>query len=179
MKPERACSEGIAPSSEVELPVGLGWSLGVDRRARGVSLRLRHPEQAPVDVEITITPRGPVIRARASALEIDAAEDIVARCERFSINATESVSVRAREITQQASGALHCTGAEVDVVANAGDVRVRANDDVQLLGEEILLNCEREPPLAAWIPVAPAADSLVRREDVGGDPSLLDCIEPK
>jgi hypothetical protein len=163
-----------------ELAVGLGWSLALDRRARGLALQFRHPQQAPFDVEIAITSSGPVVRASAVALEIDSADEIVARCDRFSIQARSSVEIAAPEITCRASGTVRAEGREVDVVANAGDVRLRANDDVQLLGEQILLNCERQPPPPTWIPrMSPSPEVVLRRQDTSGELELLDPSSPK
>lgn len=176
MNPKSVKEESVVPSEAgeaAELPLGLGWSLGVDRRPRGVSLRLVHPNQQPVLVEITVTTRGPVIRASAVALEIDAADAITATCERFSIEARDVVSVRAREIVHHATGRMHAEGGDIDLIARDGDVRMRANDDVQLLGEHVLLNCEREQPLPAWLPTG-SCEVTLPRQDEGG---ALDLIE--
>jgi hypothetical protein len=102
---------------------------------------LRNPHQPAVDVEIVLTREGPVVRAAAAALEITAAEEIFARCERFEIDAKESFSVQA---------------ADVAVTARSGGVAIRANDDVAVNGEQILLNCDRDPPAPSWLRRPPA-----------------------
>jgi hypothetical protein len=166
-KPQRSgTSEPVA--------LGLGWSVVLERRSRGAVLRVQHPEQAPVAIEIAITASGPVIRAAAAALELESATDIVARCERFAVEARESASIRAQTIEQQATGELSLSGSSVGVDARLGGVVVHANDDVQLLGEQVLLNCDRDPPVPSWIPQAAAAPASLPREDSAGDRELLD-----
>jgi hypothetical protein len=164
-KPER--SEVLESVS-----LGLGWSATLEERSRGAVLRVQHPEQQPLTLEITIGANGPVIRAAAAALELEAATDIVARCERFAVEASGSASITAGTIAQRASGPLRMEASEVAVDARTGSVVVSANDDVQLLGEEILLNCDRDVSLPSWIPV-PASEATLAHEDVAGDPDLL------
>jgi hypothetical protein len=159
-QPEKdlAGTEDAAPPA---VAMGLGWSAALEQRPRGAALRIQHPEQGVMTVEITITARGPVIRTTAAALEIEAADEIVARCERFTVEARETVSLRGRSVEVEATG---------------GDVRLRANDDVQVLGEQVLLNCEREEPLPSWLPQAPVPqiEVTVPRQDAGGDQGLFE-----
>lgn len=166
VKPER--SEAVEPVS-----LGLGWSASLEARARGAVLRVQHPEQQPLTIEITITANGPVIRATAVALELESATNIVARCERFSVEARDTASITAGAIVQRASGPLRMEASEVAVEAKTGGVVVNANDDVQLLGEQILLNCDRDVSLPSWIPGPPADEVTLAPEDVAGDSTLL------
>jgi len=119
------------------LAVGRGWVARLRPTDRGVVLRMQNPRQPAIDVEIVLTAAGPVVRAAATALEITAASDIVARCDRFRVEARESFSVQA---------------GEVEVTARTGGVAIRANDDVAVNGEQVLLNCDRDPPLPSWLP---------------------------
>ena len=127
-------------SADCTQSLGLGWSAVLKSKSRGAILRLVHPGQESVAVEITITAKGPVIRACAAALEIESATDISARCGRFTVDARESVTLRAPEITQQASCALRAEGRSIELDAKAGDMRIHANDDVVMDGERIRLN---------------------------------------
>jgi hypothetical protein len=161
-------------SANLAHPLGLGWSAVLEPKSRGAMLRLVHPEQKSIAVEITITAQGPVIRASAAALEIESATDISARCERFAVDARDSIMVRAPEITHQASGTLRAEGRAVEVDAKDGDVRIHANDDVQLMGERVLLNCDRDATLPNWLPQPSPIESTLPREDVAGDAGLLD-----
>lgn len=135
-----------------------------------------------MQIEVVITTRGPVIRTSAVALELDAVEEISASCERFSIDARESISLRAREIVQEASSTLRAEAGAVQVTARTGDITLRANDDVQLLGDQVLLNCERDVELPGWLPTwanAASAEAALPRQDAAGDAALLDGLERK
>jgi hypothetical protein len=154
--------------------LGLGWTATIEPQSRGAVLRLAHPEQAPVAVTITITGQGPVIQASAVALELEAATDISARCERFTIDARDSVTIRAPEITHHASGLLRAEGLAVELTAKAGDVRIHANDDVQVKGEQVLLNCERDSELPDWLPKTAPPEVTLPREEIAGDVGLFD-----
>jgi hypothetical protein len=164
----------VATSDRADLTqaLGFGWSAVLEPKSRGAILRLVHPQQESVAVEIAITAQGPVIRASAAALEIESATDISARCARFTVEARESVTLRAPEITYQASGVLRAEGSSIALDAKAGDVRIRANDDVQVLGEQVLLNCERDAVMPNWLPKPPEA--TLPREDITGDIDLRD-----
>ncbi|HVT09341.1 MAG TPA: hypothetical protein VHO67_17900 [Polyangia bacterium] len=153
--------------------LGLGWVASLQPRERGVVFRLSNPQQYAVDVEIVLTADGPVVRAAAAALEITSASEIVARCDRFTVDAQQSFSVRAAEIDQEARGAVRTTGAEVAVTARSGDVAIRANDDVSVNGEQVLLNCDRDQPVPSWVlpPPPPATTLPARLQD--GDVDLL------
>ncbi len=118
----------------------------------------RHGLERPeLELEIVMTSAGPVVRTRAVGLEIEAAESLVARCREFRVEAEESISLVSRgAIESRAGTSMHAHAQQVTVEATRGNVLMRANDDVQLLGEQILLNCDRDPPLPPWIPAAAA-----------------------
>lgn len=159
------------------IPLGLGWAAGLEPRDRGALLRLHNPQRGTFDVEIVLTADGPVIRAAAAALEITAATEIAARCDRFSVEARESFSVRAACIEHEASGAVRASGAEVALTARSGGVAIRANDDVALNGEQILLNCDRDPPVPGWVPQPPAQEITVAATERHGDPEVLRALD--
>ena len=165
----------LAPTTDV--PLGLGWVAALEPRDRGALLRLHNPQRGTVDVEILLTADGPVIRAAAAALEITAATEIAARCDRFSVEARESFSVRAARIEHDASGSVRASGAEVALTARSGGVAIRANDDVALSGEQILLNCDRDPPLPGWVPQPRPEETTVPATDRHGDPEVLRVLD--
>jgi hypothetical protein len=161
-----------APSRPLSL--GLGWSVAIGRRVGALTLSLEHAEKDPLCIEIEMTEAGPIVRTRANAIHIEAAEDIVARCKRFDLEASDSVSIRASEIVQSATGTLATRAKDIEMTATTGDIRLQANDDVQLLGEQVLLNCEREQPVPPWVPLGPAEKALLPRQDTFGNAELLE-----
>jgi hypothetical protein len=154
-----AVSPAIASGS-----IGQGWNAAFVAQEGGAVLRVHRGAADPMlEIRIVLTPEGPVVRARAAALEIQSATDLVARCERFRVEASDSVDI-------VAGGALRAEGRCVDVEATHGTARVRANDDVQLLGENVLLNCDRNPPMPGWVaPVPEPPGPSLPAANVSGD----------
>jgi hypothetical protein len=142
-------SDNVDPSTLAVFPAPLrmedGWRAELVPISRGALLRIGHDRGGEtLDITITITAEGPIVRARAAALEIESDGDLVARCERFRVEARESIEM----VTP---GSLLSRGRRVDVEATHGSLRMKANDNVQLLGENILLNCEPStPPMPGW-----------------------------
>jgi hypothetical protein len=149
-----------------------GWSAQLSRTPAGACLRVRQGD-GPARLELTIllTADGPVLRAHASALEIESDNELVARCGTFRVEARESIELRAGET-------LRASGRRVDVEASHGSARVRANDDVQLLGENVLLNCDRAAPAwPDWVTTTPPSPEItVPPARVSGDIDLVRAI---
>jgi hypothetical protein len=173
--------EDVESNEPVGIPLGLGWVLAVTPCARGALVRIsRGREEEALDVQIHMTAQGPVVRTHAARLELESTDDIVARCDRFRIEARESVELTSQgTIVQKAKGNLRSEGRAVTMEAMRGDIRLKANDDVQLLGEQVLLNCDRQPPVPSWVPVAPIPQTTVARTDVSGDPDLFEELPPQ
>jgi len=163
------------PALAARKPIALddGWHAELRRLDGGAVLRVSRPSGgAPLELEIHLTDAGPVVRARASAIEIESDGDLVARCDRFRVEARKAIDLIS-------SGALRAEGREIALRATHGSAVVDASDDVQLLGEQVLLNCDRPAPLPAWVTVAPAPEHTVARQDEGGDAELFVSIGPK
>jgi hypothetical protein len=109
-------------------------------------------------VQITMGADGPIIKTTAAALEIEATDEIVARCDHFTVEARQQLTLRAPVV-------------ELD--ATLGDVRIHANDDVRIKGEQILLNCDNEEALPSWLPGPPSPPVTLPRQDTLGDPALF------
>jgi hypothetical protein len=168
-----------ASTEAIDVSLGLGWTLGVAPRSLGAMLRLHHPGQAGMAIEIVLSARGPIVRASAATLEIESADEIVAKCNRFTVEARDAIVMSAREIEHHASERARLEAEEIAIEARSGDVRVRANDDVQLLGEQVLLNCERQPVLPTWLPLPSAAPATLPPQDTVGAPELFESLDPK
>jgi hypothetical protein len=145
----------------------------LEPRDGGAILRLQNAQRGDVNIEIVLTAAGAVIRASVSALEITAQADVVVRCDRFLVDARESFTVRAAEIDHEARGAIRATGSEVALTARAGDVAIRANDDVTVKGEQVLLNCDRDVSLPDWVPRPPVVETTLPAVAEHGDPGVV------
>jgi hypothetical protein len=146
--------------------------LEVIPNARGARLRLMGTGPRPdLELEIVLGAAGPLVRVRANAVELDAEESVAVQCRNFSVRASESMSL-------SAAGALSIDAAAVHVDAHRGGAVIRANDDVQLLGEQILLNCERPPALPPWVQEG-EAPRLLPLSDASGDQELVQRLQSR
>jgi hypothetical protein len=138
-------------------------------------LRVRSSKPAErLELELRFTAEGPVVRTRAAALELEAAEAITARCERFAVEARGDVTLHAGgELRLRSEQAASIAARNVAVEASPGAVRLRANDDVQLLGELVLLNCDRIPPMPSWVPPQRHQPVSLPPNAISGDPSVV------
>jgi hypothetical protein len=179
MKPDTAAiaihGESIPPASSVSvapIPIGDGWSAELSPLPGGALLRVgRDATDRSMEIVISLTSDGPVLRARAASFEIEAQKDLVVRCERFRVEARESVEM-------VSGGTLQAQGRRIAVEATHGSARVVANDDVQLLGENVLLNCEHpQPSMPGWAlpPIAPVPTLAV--ENASGDTELVEHLK--
>jgi hypothetical protein len=145
--------------------------LEVETEGATTRIRVRSPVAGEqIELELCFTADGPVVRTRAAALELDAATTIVARCASFAVEAEGDIEL-------SAGGALRCRASEATVDASPGAVRLRANDDVQLLGELVLLNCDRLPPMPDWVPPQRHQPSSLPPTSVLGDPEIIAALQ--
>lgn len=162
------------PTTSTESPatsLGLGWTLTVDGAPPESRVRIAHPRDPRViEFVISLTDQGPVVRGSSARLEFEA-EEIVHKCRSFAVEATDKVEIRSHaDLHVEADAKASVGGAETTIFADAGDVQVRANDDVRLKGEMVLLNCERPAPPPDWVH---APLEAIPVEAASGSPGLL------
>lgn len=85
-------------------------------------------------LEVVLTPSGPLLRFHAAQVALDCPGSVQVRCGSFEIET-------AGDIVHRAGGALRAESDEISLQARRGDVDVRANDDINLTGERVRLNC--------------------------------------
>ena len=159
----------------VELTVGRDWTAALRRSPDGVMLRVGQPNrERALEITISLTEDGPVLRARAAALELESEGDILATCREFRLEAREGVSI-------VSPGTIAVEGRRLDLVATHGSARIKANDDVQLLGENVLLNCDRtvSASMPDWAFSAPRPAPKVQAATVSGDVDLANELDAR
>lgn len=150
--------------------LGPSHALTVD--ARGDSARIAvsaSDGSAPLSLEIVMTPSGPALRVSAQSIELVADGALTARAKTLSFEATESVAIKA-------GGAAVIDAHALSLEARVGKAKIQANDDVQLLGEQVLLNCERKVEAPPWVFEAPKVPAMMARSESSGDAELLAAI---
>jgi hypothetical protein len=140
-------------------------------------IHVRDESGAGLDIQIRFDASGPIVQVRATSLLLEASEHVVARCETFTVEARQKIELVSQgELLQQAQGDARISARNVDVVAEPGGVRLKANDDVQLLGENVLLNCDRPKPLPEWTQKRIRTELTLPPEQQSGDAELIELL---
>ncbi|XYI02961.1 hypothetical protein ACMHYB_25685 [Sorangium sp. So ce1128] len=132
----------------VELPSGRVVEV---RSAAGEEERVTiRSASGEVELDVRLTPSGPVLRIRAAELELSSPGAVRVDCDRFHVRAEHGIvhetggdlaQTVAGDATTRVRGELRAEARQATIEARRGDVQLVANDDVQLLGERIKLNC--------------------------------------
>jgi hypothetical protein len=117
-------------------------------------------------LSIALRPEGPVVEVYAESLRLASHGVLRLDCDRLEINAARETVLRTGALQQDVAGDVRTrAGGVVDVEAHAqhlrarlGDIELRANDDVSLDGERVLLNSPR--PATRVAPSAPSAGAI-------------------
>ena len=111
-------------------------------------ITVRNP-QGLVELSIRFTAEGPVLSFAAAAIDLKSEGAIRMDCERLELRARKELSVSsegdlretvAGQKVSEVGGRASLVAHDVRVQARRGDVAVKANDDVRLDGERVLLN---------------------------------------
>jgi len=112
-----------------------------------------------LEVSVVMTPEGPRLRIRALDIDLDAARSLRMRCQTLAIDVEQDAGVNVGghftekvggNVLRHAEGQTTLHGADVAICAPRGQVSVRANDDLDLKGERILLNADGQPMALTW-----------------------------
>lgn len=140
-------AEHTAAQHTLALPSGR--RVVADASEAGDRLRIESPT-GEVELQITLTESGPLLTFRAADLQLGSTGAVQVDCERFEVRAKEEIvhesggHLKERVQGDRVSlvrGTNAAYARETHIESKRGDVKVVANDDVQLLGERIKLNC--------------------------------------
>ncbi len=120
-----------------------GRALSVDLDHAGVDLIQLRSATGEVELAIEVGPDGPKLRVRAVDIELTAERKLAMRCAELDVQVSGQATVAAE-------GELQMAGLDVRVLAERGEIQLRANDDVDVRGERIRLNCDDPPMPISW-----------------------------
>lgn len=128
----------IKPNTKTEtktqtLVLPSGRALETESHEEEDIVRVRSPKGAYV-LTIKLTDEGPVVRVEGGSLEVSAAKKLSLDCDELAVRARQNATI-------ELGGAL-----KVDASA----IELRANDDVSLHGERVLLNSDDPPMPMSW-----------------------------
>jgi hypothetical protein len=181
-QPELAVGTSDSPAAPpaarppVVVPLGRGRTVEVQPADDAAVLRVRGEGNRQLQIEVRFDASGPVVRVQANTLEVESAGAVSLNCETFSVDARRRIDLRSGgDIVQTAGGNARIDARDVKVEASPGAIRLKANDEVQALGEMILLNCEHprtETPIPAWAK-GPRVLAESPAEPTSGDASVI------
>jgi uncharacterized protein (DUF2345 family) len=91
---------------------------------------------------VLITPAGPVLQF-SGGLEIQAEGDLAVSGKRLALHGREGVAISTGgDLSLHADRDLHSLARIQNITADLGNVNVKANDDVRLNGERVMVNCD-------------------------------------
>lgn len=95
-----------------------------------------------VTLSIHVTEQGPVLRFEGASLAIQAAGELSIEAQHLRLHGHAGMTLTAGgDVTLATPGDLHTHARTQNITADLGNVNVRANDDVKLNGERIMVNC--------------------------------------
>lgn len=98
------------PTHLHDLPSGRTVHLLAD--AVTEQLQIRSP-QGQVEVEIVLTPAGPVVRVHGGKLEFATPQDVSIRCRSFAVETEAAVTIRGQEMRVKTDAAIYLNGETV------------------------------------------------------------------
>lgn len=140
------------------VPLSSGRAIEVQSAADVDVLRFRAPN-GECALTIHWTDAGPVVRVAAAALEVQAQKRLSLDCEELHVRATGGATIDVGgDLHERVAGSVHrvtrgdaLTEAQhVRVEARPGGIELRANDDVRVTGERVLLNSDDPPMPLTW-----------------------------
>ena len=90
--------------------------------------------QGRVEMEIRFTAEGPILSFTSAAVRLESPTSVSLSCDDFRVRARGEVDIAAEKTAR-------VEGHGVEVRSRRRDVHLKANDDVRLDGERVLLNC--------------------------------------
>ncbi|WP_437939396.1 hypothetical protein [Sorangium sp. So ce341] len=147
----------LAPPARV-VPLASGRSIEIAEEGAGERIQIR-AAAGQILVSIRMTDDGPVLSLAGASLEIAAARTLSLSCDTLQIQAAQDAAIevggslheRVRgSAVREAGRSARTTAREVKVEASPGGVEIRANDDVDIVGERVRLNSEDPPMPLSW-----------------------------
>ncbi len=133
---------------QVVLPSGR--AIEVESKGDVDVLRIRSEGGACV-LTIHLTDAGPVVRVEAASLEVSAAKRLSFDCEELHLRASGSATIDVGgDLHERVGGSAMRTAQHMRMDAQPGGIELRANDDVKVTGERVLLNSDDQPMPLTW-----------------------------
>lgn len=129
------------PANVQTVPLVAEQRLVIQESPRGNLLVLLGPDGRK-RFSLEVTPDGPVLCFEEGGLTIRTAGELAIDAGRIALHGREGVAITTDgDATIQVAGDLTTTARIQNITAELGNVNVKANDDVKLNGERVMVNC--------------------------------------
>jgi hypothetical protein len=126
----------------IERPLPSGRTLVVRVGEEGEELEVRD-RGGGLELSITLTEAGPVVRLRAARIALESPETISIQCRRFEVETSEAVQLRsagavqigAQEMRVRTEADIHLDGAMIRLNCDPSSASIAANDDTSAPGD--------------------------------------------
>ena len=135
-------------TEELEIKFATGHSLSTNKELGEINITNSKNE---IQLTILITAAGIVINANANQLNVNASNQLNLQSKKINIDASELLVLKSggnfvQEINKDALTEIMGTNKHLakiqKIVATMGNIEIKANDNIKLQGEQVLLNCE-------------------------------------
>jgi len=130
-----------ARAGERVLALQGGHELALVRAGEQDVLRIRD-SGGQIVLTVEVTDRGPVLRFEGASLAIEARGDLSICADTLRLSGRSGLALESQgDVHLDTRGDLHATARVHNIHAALGNVNIRANDDVRLNGERVIVNC--------------------------------------
>ncbi len=123
----------VGTRAHTSLASGRSVTVVADDDGERVEVRGR---SGALEITLELTPTGAKLHVEAVDISLRAAKTLRAECDHLELRARVSASVQSPETV---------------VESTAGDLVLRAHDDVRAAGERVLLNCDDDERVPDWM----------------------------
>lgn len=133
----------MADTSDTQvLDLSAQYRLLVDQTERGTALRLVSPN-GTTPLVLEITDQGVVLRVDSPSIALHSSGDLSLSAEHLSLRGRSGLTLASGgDLQVEAEGDLTTRAQSQVVRAELGSVEIKASDDVKLVGERVLVNCD-------------------------------------
>lgn len=141
MKMDVPTTEISRDQATTKLDLSGGNMLVLSRSQELSNIEILDPQGRPT-LSVLMTKDGPVLKIGGAGLRLDVSGELSFSADKVRIEGREEVEiVSGGDIRSEAVGRSYQDARSHEIVSDLGDIRLKANDDVRLNGERVMVNC--------------------------------------
>lgn len=141
MNPEAPTREPGHKTGTMTVDLSGGNLLVLSRSEERSNIEILDSEGRPT-LSVLMTSEGPILKIGGAGLRLDVSGELSFSADKVKIEGREGVEISSGgDMRSTAVGRSYQTARSHEVVSDLGDIRLKANDDVRLNGERVMVNC--------------------------------------